>query len=180
MAAAMRMVSRSIMLFRTFHSPCLDLLMRNFSGKRPSLVPKGTLLPAVRPSSTYASGWTSISVSCWGASMRKPAGGSKVPDGRFRTWMFLTTVLVVINAIVTLSGEDVAGIRGLILELCSSGIPSFELSAESAGLRAFSREATSFWKFANSRAPGASCDRHWSTATSITSSLPIPRYSSQE
>ena len=43
----------------------------------------------------------------------------------------MTTVLVVINALVTLSGEDVAGIRGLILELCSSGIPSFELSAES-------------------------------------------------
>src|SRR5713101_9260226 len=58
-----------------------------------------------------------IAVSCRGASMRKPAGGSKVADGRFRTWMFLTTVLVVINA--TLSGEDVAGIRGLILELCS-------------------------------------------------------------
>ena len=68
--------------------------------------------------------------------------------------MFLTTVLVVTNAFVTLSGEDVAGIRGLILELCSSGIPSFELSAESAGLRPFSLEATSFWKFANSRTPG--------------------------
>src|ERR1700730_3634116 len=94
--------------------------------------------------------------------MRKPAGGSKVADGRFRTWMFLTTVLVVTNAFVTLSGEDVAGIRGLILELCSSGIPSFELSAESAGLCPFSLEATSFWKFASSRAPGASRDMHWS------------------
>jgi hypothetical protein len=93
----------------------------------------------VKPSSSsFASGRTSI---CRGASMRKPAGGSKVADGRFRTWMFLTTVLVVINALVTLSGKDVAGIRGLILELCSSGIPSFELCAESAGLRPFSLEA---------------------------------------
>ena len=152
------MGSRSIILYHTVSFLPFRPAYTEFLRQTPTSRFEGNVtyrLSDQSPSS-YAAGWTSIVVSCRGASMRKPAGGSKAADGRFRTWMFLTTVLVVINALVTLSGEDVAGIRGLILELCSSGIPSFELSAESAGLRPLSLEATSSWKFDSSRAPGAS------------------------